>query len=104
MTACMQCGETIEPGFDVCWKCGTHVDGTPPDPGFLPPGVDPAQVRELDCLRCQTPMQFVRRMRFHEGSQWHGVFLDAGHLLGNRESFDVHACPHCGKVEFYLTL
>ena len=54
--------------------------------------------------RCQTPMQFVRRMRFHEGSQWHGVFLDAGHLLGNRESFDVHACPHCGKVEFYLTL
>lgn len=28
--ACSQCGEAFEEGFEVCWKCGTAVDGSPP--------------------------------------------------------------------------
>jgi hypothetical protein len=31
---CPKCGETVDPGFDVCWQCGTAADGTE-DPSFL---------------------------------------------------------------------
>ena len=35
-THCPACGSDVEPGFDVCWKCGAPVDGGPP----LPPAMD----------------------------------------------------------------
>jgi len=48
-------------------------------------------------------MALSRRMKFHEGSRaWPFVLGDVGELLVNRESFDVHACGKCGKVEFFL--
>ena len=31
--ACPKCGETIEPGFDICWNCGTSRAGIE-DPEF----------------------------------------------------------------------
>ena len=27
---CSHCGETLEEGYALCWKCGTGIDGTPP--------------------------------------------------------------------------
>lgn len=102
MDACSKCHEVIEPGFDRCWKCGTHVDGSPASADFKRVDVDAAGVRALDCLRCQQPMQFVRRMKFHEGSRLSGVLGDLGHLLDNREEFDAYACSGCGKLEFFL--
>jgi hypothetical protein len=27
--SCPNCGEPFEDGFDSCWKCGTHRDGSP---------------------------------------------------------------------------
>ena len=104
MAVCGSCGERIEPGFDRCWQCGTHSDGTPASADFKREDVDHARARALtlDCLRCQQPMQYLRRMKFHEGSRLPGVVVDLGHLLQNRETFDIYACTQCGKLEFFL--
>jgi hypothetical protein len=105
---CRHCGEAIEAGYAACWKCGTHLDGTPPDPDFIPdalprPPSDLPAPRQLDCLRCATPMQPVGRMRFHEGTRaWPFLFGDIGELFVNREVFDAYGCGRCGKVEFFL--
>jgi hypothetical protein len=104
---CARCGEAFEPGFTVCWRCGTGIDGTPPAAGFLPDSAPPlpdcAPARELACLRCSTPMAIVGRMRFHEGTRaWPFLFGELGELFVNRESFDTYACTRCGKVEFYI--
>lgn len=102
MDICSKCNEAIDEGFDFCWQCGTHVDGSPASADFKPVDVDVAASRALDCLRCQQPMQFVRRMKFHEGSRLPGMLGDLGHLLNNREAFDTYACAGCGKLEFFL--
>lgn len=100
---CSHCGETLEEGYALCWKCGTGIDGTPPAADFIPDSAVPlAERRTLACLRCETQMDFVRRMKFHEGSLRPGVLLDIGHLFTNREHFDTYACATCGKVEFFL--
>lgn len=104
METCKACGETIEDGYAVCWKCGTGTDGTQPDPTFRAVDAPPphAADRVLACLRCGSTMAFVRRMRFHEGGLRPGVLLDIGHLLAHREHFDTYACAECGKLEFFL--
>ena len=100
---CKSCGEIIEDGYTICWKCGTSVDGSPPASDFVPDaGASRAEGRELACLRCETPLTFVRRMELHEGSLLPGLLLDVGRLFTNRENFDTYACQSCGKVEFYL--
>jgi hypothetical protein len=42
MWTCSRCGERVEDGFEVCWSCGTSIDGIT-DPNFLddrPPDLD----------------------------------------------------------------
>lgn len=34
MWTCPKCGSKVDPGFDVCWNCGTSRDGTE-DPNFV---------------------------------------------------------------------
>ena len=101
---CSACAEESEAGFDVCWNCGTGRDRSPPAPGFgeNADGTEPG-ARDLDCLRCTTPMRFGGRKRFHEGTRaWPLLFGDLGELFVNRELFEVYACPNCGKVEFFM--
>ena len=101
--ACTNCGEAYEPDLEVCWRCGTHRDGTPPGPEFTRNAEVPGLGRELDCVRCREPLALVGRMSFHEGSRAMPFLLgNVGELLVNRESFDAYACPRCGKVEFFL--
>jgi len=52
MWTCPECGSKVDPSFEVCWNCGTSVDGVR-DPTFvkaddLPPIEDPPVVPELD--------------------------------------------------------
>ena len=106
MDRCPHCAEPIEPDYSVCWRCGTHADGTPPAADFVrddaPISHEPP-ARTLTCLRCEQSMTLVRRMKFHEGSRaWPFLLGDLGELFVNRESFDTYACPDCGKVEFFL--
>ena len=105
---CPECAEPFEPGYQVCWRCGTGADGTPPDTEFVPdsapPLPDEAPARALACLRCNKAMVVVRRMKFHEGTRaWPFLFGELGELFVNRESFDAYACTGCGKVEFFVT-
>jgi len=101
---CKSCGEAIEDGYAVCWKCGTGVDGSPPARDFVQNDETflQAERRALACLRCSNQMSFVRRMRLHEGSLLPGLLLDVGRLFTNRENFDTYACASCGKVEFFV--
>jgi len=106
---CKSCGETMETDYAVCWRCGTHLDGAPADKDFVPdhlpaPPANMVKPRELACLRCQTIMQAVSRMRFHEGTRaWPFLLGELGELLVNRQAFDTYACTGCGKVEFFVT-
>lgn len=105
---CPKCGESMEPGYMVCWKCGTHADGAPPGEDFVPDNwaavPTKAKDRGLSCLRCGTPMTTVSRMRFHEGTRaWPFLFGELGELFVNRQVFDTYACKDCGKVEFFVT-
>lgn len=100
---CPNCGEDFEPDIAVCWRCGTHDDGTPPGPEFTRNTAVPSVARELDCLRCQQPMAHIGRMDFHEGSRrMPFLFGNLGELFVNRESFDSYVCSRCGKVEFFI--
>lgn len=103
---CAHCGEAIEQGYDVCWKCGTPTDGSATDSSYLADQTS-AEVsvpeRELACLRCGTKMKLIGKMKFHEGTRlWPALLGEVGELLVNREAFDTYGCPECGKAEFFL--
>jgi hypothetical protein len=104
MWICMSCSESVDEGFDACWKCGTSRAGVP-DPGFRPVAVadDPptASVDPITCARCNRALDYVGRKRFHEGTNW-GVLGEVGELFVKREHFDVYVCPRCGRVEFFV--
>ena len=104
---CANCKETNEGEFEQCWNCGTSADGSPPERAFQHdnnrPWMQPPRL--IDCPRCPgRRMEFIGRKRFHEGSQAMPFLLgDIGELFVNREEFDLHACPSCGKVELFLS-
>jgi rubredoxin len=101
--SCSNCGEEFDPDLEICWRCGTHRDGTPPGTEFARNAVVPSLKRTLACLRCRAPMAHVGKMSFHEGSRAAPFFFgNLGELFVNRESFDSYACSRCGKVEFFV--
>ena len=108
MWTCSTCNESVEDGFEVCWKCGTSKDGLK-DPQFQPvPAAEASEpvpvtktVNPVSCARCDQALQYVGRKRFHEGPNW-GVFGELGELFVKREHFDVYVCPRCGRVEFFV--
>jgi hypothetical protein len=115
MWLCGTCGESVEDNFDACWKCGTSWDGVE-DPVFqgtpvaaaIPPVSDAAApeapatgIDPITCARCDEPLQYVGRKRFHEGTNW-GALGELGELFVKREHFDVYVCPRCGRVEFFV--
>jgi hypothetical protein len=107
---CSKCGETIGKEFDICWNCGTHRDGSPPESNFVrddtltSPGERVPPSRVLSCLRCSASMSLLGRKRFHEGSQALPFLIgNLGELFVHRQSFEVYVCPSCGKAEFFVT-
>ncbi len=103
---CTQCG--VRNGIEArqCWRCGTHADGSAPDPALHVAGIVHLQgPRQMVCLRCtDTEMTFIGRRRFHEGTQAMPFLLgELGELFAPREEFDLYACPSCGKVELFLS-
>ena len=84
----------VEPGFDVCWKCGYSLYGENTDEQST------TEADDLPCLRCGTKLVYTGNYKFHEGTRW-GFLGGLFELLVNKESFDVYLCPTCGKEEFY---
>ena len=55
------------------------------------------------CSRCDTELEYVGTKRFFEGTRgWGFASGDLGELVVNRESFDVHVCSRCGRVELFV--
>lgn len=92
MWPCSKCGERIDESFDACWKCGTSKDEAP---------AVTTNTEAESCPSCQTPLEYMGRKSFHEGTKW-GALGDLSELFVNREHFDVYMCPHCRRVEFFV--
>lgn len=94
---CPKCQTEIESGFDACWRCGYSISG-----GNTIERQEETFDDILPCLRCGTALDFAGNFNFHEGTRW-GTFGGLFELLVNKESFDIYACPQCGKAEFYIS-
>ena len=57
-------------------------------------------MRNLDCLRCGTPMRFGGREKIQLG-QTGWILGDLPNLLAGALEMEIYYCPGCGKMEFY---
>lgn len=98
MKKCPNCKAEIEDNFELCWNCNYSFTEEKiiefKDIETL------EKEKDIDCLRCKTPMLYSGNYRFHEGARI-GFFGAIGEMFVNRESFDLYLCPKCGKVEFF---
>ena len=57
-------------------------------------------MKKMDCLRCGTEMQYVKRVKMQLGEAgW--ILGDLPHLIHGALEADVYCCPDCGKLEFF---
>ena len=57
-------------------------------------------MEKLNCLRCGTPMLFMKRENIQLGKTgW--IIGDWGNLLAGALDVLVYSCPNCGKLEFF---
>jgi len=98
MKTCPNCQAEIPKNYEICWKC--NYDLISQRVIEREEHTEISESSDIDCLRCETPMEAKGKQRFHEGAQW-GLFGELGHLFTNRESFEVYVCPNCSKVEFF---
>lgn len=95
MKICPNCHEEVEDSFELCWNCNYSF----PDDEVLPLQDDAPGVRAMECLRCQTPMEYSGQHKIVRGTITN--MLD---LLESRLALDMYVCPNCGKVEFFKPL
>ena len=100
MKNCPNCKAEVEDVFELCWNC--NYSFTAKEIVNIKE-IARAGDRELECLRCGTPMMFTKTYKFHEGART-GIWGAIGELAVNRETFDLYLCPRCGKVEFFAPL
>ena len=58
-------------------------------------------MKDLTCLRCGTPMGYVKREKLQLG-QTGWILGDLPNLFAGAMTADIYTCPECGKIEFYL--
>ncbi|MBO5917143.1 MAG: hypothetical protein J6Q14_00045, partial [Oscillospiraceae bacterium] len=57
-------------------------------------------MHKLKCLRCDVPMQFVKRENVQLGKT--GFLIgDWGNLLAGALDVAIYTCPVCGTLEFF---
>ncbi len=57
-------------------------------------------MKDITCLRCGVPMQFMKRTRLQLGKTgW--VLGDLPNLVAGALAVDVYICPQCMKLEFF---
>ncbi|TXE07381.1 hypothetical protein ES711_11480 [Gelidibacter salicanalis] len=101
MKTCPNCKSDVDAHFELCWNCNYS---------FIEQRVMTTEeltkttlTRDIQCLRCETPMEDSGRFKFHEGDRI-GFYGSIFELFQNREAFDVYHCKNCGKVEFFLPI
>lgn len=99
MKTCPNCQSEVEAGFDMCWNCNYSFDEH--KVVVMDEREQADEVRKIDCLRCRVPMVYTGNFKFHEGTRY-GMFGNLFEAFTNRETFDLHVCPQCRKVEFFL--
>lgn len=113
MWECKKCRESVEDTFDVCWKCGTSMEGVE-DPSFRPEtdarmtaGVAHAGTEKMPneaCSKCGSP-RVIRNARLmdHEGFEAKMVVFGnpSALIFKSRESSEVvgKICCDCGHLE-----
>lgn len=99
MKECPKCGTEVQDNFDLCWNCTYSFSQYK----IVKTDLINMSKRKVDCTRCNLPLIFSGKFKFHEGKRI-GIFGDLFELFVNRESFDLYVCPKCGQVEFFTPL
>lgn len=116
MWECKKCRESLEDTFDVCWKCGTSMEGIE-DPSFRPEPdsrtasgaahVGPEKMLDEPCSKCGSP-RVIRNARLHDqGEHSDGVAKmvvfgkPSALIFKGREYSELvgDICCDCGNVE-----
>ncbi len=116
MWECKKCGESVEDTFDVCWKCGTSMDGVEdlsfrPEPDSRmasgPTRVGPEKMLDEPCSKCGSP-RVIRNARLEDQGE-HSDGVAKMVVFGNpsalifkgREYSELvgDICCDCGNVE-----
>ncbi|SFH58725.1 zinc ribbon domain-containing protein [Planctomicrobium piriforme] len=101
MWTCSKCRESVEDSFQVCWSCGTSVDGVE-DPNFKPEidvGVQDTSLEDefrsrFRCCKCRSTTASVDWIA--------GTGTGPSRLLNWQiKQFLSVSCGHCGYTEFY---
>jgi Zn finger protein HypA/HybF involved in hydrogenase expression len=98
MKNCPNCNSEIEENFELCWNCNFSLTENK-----IIDIKDLNNKREINCLRCNIPYIYSGEYKFHEGPKF-GILGNIFEAFVNKESFDLYACPKCGKVEFFIPL
>ena len=57
-------------------------------------------MRNMNCLRCGTKMEYAKRTKLQLGEAgW--ILNDLPHLIHGAMDVDIYSCPDCGKLEFF---
>ncbi len=99
MKTCPNCSADVIENFEICWKCNYEFGGV----GLRNDNtIDNKETENIiNCLRCNTQMENRGKLQLHEGTRY-GFLGDLAELLVNKETFQLYACPACGKVEFFV--
>ena len=57
-------------------------------------------MKQLDCIRCNRPMEFIGREKLQMG-QTGLLFGSLPNLIAGALAVDIYLCAECGKMEFY---
>ena len=59
-------------------------------------------MRDIDCLRCGTKMNYVSDEKFQLG-QTGWLLGDLPNLVAGAMRLSIYGCPNCGKIEFFTS-
>jgi len=57
--------------------------------------------KKIECLRCNTPMKYLKEYRFNSQDNNRG-FLGALFDIEEHLTFDVYVCARCRHTEFFF--
>ena len=94
MQTCSYCGAEVADDWQECPTCGWLRDGSLAL-------TSPIGERQVDCVRCNTTLEFRGVKYFHEGLSLTGALVGAVGTFIKRERIELYTCPNCGRCELF---